>query len=509
MPITMNGQSIGAVYYGSTPISEVYMGGTLVWQNVPKVTITKISDVWTLLRSPEHIVRSNGQYWNSSDKLVQGVPNWNDWAIPEVPFRIVLDPTFTAGQGMFSSHLGDYPAKNKLVTAPEMDTRYLTDMTAFFWNAVNLETIPEYTITACTSIKDFVGNCPKVKSVVLRDCGNVQNVRNAFGAGSETMPACTRVELHGLGPALPAGHVLDLTKTGLDVAGAEALFDSLGTSTQADRPVIALPESAWAVDQRPAIRKGWRVRTYPEVTFSTVEQFGNAVRVTGWPQFYTSGGVPLLFWAGDTRSTLPYTLNAQGMTNAFGMFNARQKSGDSNTTLKTIPWFDTRNVTTMQNMFNGCAALTSVPELDTRNVTTMHTMFQGCSALTSVPELDLTSCTNVRYMFGSAETNPVLPTVTLHNMQRVENCEWMFGDESDNPAPKLKSARLNGLGPGLTNNMKLDMRRTGLTVDGANTLMDSLGQVTSGRTVTLQLPSGAQGCDTSKATSKRWKVTIG
>lgn len=513
MPITMNGQSVGAVFSGGTPISEVYMGGTLVWQNVPKVTITKISDVWTLLRSPEHIVRSNGQYWNSSDKLVQGVPNWNDWAIPEVPFRIVLDPTFTAGQGMFSSHLGDYPAKNKLVTAPEMDTRYLTDMTAFFWNAVNLETIPEYTITACTSIKDFVGNCPKVKSVVLRDCGNVQNVRNAFGAGSETMPACTHVELHGLGPALPAGHVLDLTKTGLDVAGAEALFDSLGTSTQADRPVIALPESAWAVDQRPAIRKGWRVRTYPEVTFSTVEQFGNAVRVNGWPQWYNSTAGWMLYWVGDTRASLPYTLNAQGMTSAFGMFSAHKTGDTKNTALKTVPWFDTRAVTDMQYMFQYCAALTSVPEFDTSAVTTMYGMFQGCAALTQVPELDLTSCTNVGYMLGSGGEGkvpePTLPTVTLHNMQRVQDCSGMFGDESDNPAPKLKSARMNGLGPGLTNNMKLDMRRTGLTKDGANTLMDSLGTVTSGRTVTLQLPSGAQGCDTSKATSKRWKVTIG
>ena len=160
MPISMNGKNIGSVFYGSTPIAEVYFGGTLVWQNVPKVTITKISDVWTLLRSPEHIVRNNGRYWNRSDQLVQGVPNWNDWAIPEVPFRIVLAPTFTAGQGMFSSYLGGYPATNKLVTAPEMDTRYLTDMTAFFWNAVNLENIPEYTITACTSLKEFVGKYP-------------------------------------------------------------------------------------------------------------------------------------------------------------------------------------------------------------------------------------------------------------------------------------------------------------------------------------------------------------
>lgn len=509
MPIQMNGASIGSVFSGGTPISEVYMGGTLVWQNVPKVTLMGLSDVGKI-RAANGFPRTDGKYWSADDKLLSGYPNWNEYPLSEVPFRITLNPTAPNWPCLFGSWPGDYPAKNALEVAPDLDLSHVADMTAFFQWAVNLKSVPEYRIPSCTSIKDFLIGCSSLPSLVLRDCGKVSNVRNLFGGGSDPdLRALTRVELHGLGPALPAGHVLDLTKTGLTVDGAAALFDSLGTSTQPNRPVIALPESAWAVDQRPAIRKGWRVRTYPEITFSTVEQFGNAVRVTGWPQLYTSGGVPLLFWAGDTRSTLPYTLNAQGMTNAYGMFNARQKSGDSNTTLKTIPWFDTRNVTTMQGMFNGCAALTEVPELDTRNVTTMQSMFQGCSALTSVPELDLTSCTNVRYMFGSAETNPVLPTVTLHNMQRVENCEWMFGDESDNPAPKLKSARLNGLGPGLTNNMKLDMRRTGLTKDGANTLMDSLGTVTSGRTVTLQLPSGANGCDTSKATSKRWKVTIG
>ena len=504
MPLQMNGQQIGQVYYGSTPISEVYAGSTLVWQNLPRVKLT-------------------GQSGTTSQKQFRSaVPDWA--SVVELPVRLDTSgagslrsvfegcAALAALKPLDTSHVTEMWATfkdcAKLTALPEMDTRAVVNASTMINGCASL-TSADLSLPACTGIQYMAGNCIGLRSLILRDCGKISNVTSWLGNDKEpNLTNLKRVELHGLGPALPAGHVLDLTKTGLDVAGAEALFDSLGTSTQADRPVIALPESAWAVDQRPAIRKGWMVRTYPEVTFSTVKQFGNAVRVNGWPQWYKSASGWALFWAGDTRQSLPYTLNAQGMTNAVGMFNAN-KTSESNTHLKTVPWFDTRNVTNMQIMFSGCAALTTVPEFDTRNVTNMRGMFQGCAELTEVPELDLTSCTNVGYMLGSGATNPVLPTVTLHNMQRVEDCSWMFGDESDNPAPKLKSARLNGLGPGLTNNMKLDMRRTGLTKDGANTLMDSLGTVTSGRTVTLQLPSGAQGCDTSKATSKRWKVTIG
>ena len=361
MPLQINGKTIGNVFYGSTQIAEAYRGSTLVWQNVPKVTISQISDVWTLLRSPEHIVRSNGRYWNSSDQLVQGVPNWNDWAIPEVPFRIVLSPTFTAGMGMFSSYLGGYPATNKLVTSPEMDTRYLTDMTAFFWNAVNLENIPEYTITACTSLKDFVGNCPKVKSVVLRDCGNVQDVRNAFGAGSETMPACTHVELHGLGPSLPNGHVLDLSKTALTAAGATALFDSLGTVTSGRTVTLKLPNSALGARQGVARSKGWTVTPSDEVV------------ITGTTSV-------------QARDRFRAALNSRGLDYR---------------TIKTVPFFlNTSQVTNMTSMFSGCSSLASAPDMDTSNTVNMSGMFYGCSSLTSVPDMDTSRATNMVGMFN-------------------------------------------------------------------------------------------------------------
>ena len=383
MPLQINGKTVGNVFYSSTQIAEVYRGATLVWQNVPKVTITKISDVWTLLRSPEHIVRSNGRYWNSSDQLVQGVPNWNDWAIPEVPFRIVLAPTFTAGMGMFSSYLGGYPATNKLVTAPKMDTRYLTDMTAFFWNAVNLENIPEYTITACQSIKDFVGNCPKVKSVVLHECGNVQDLRNAFGAGSETMPALTHVELHGLGPSLPNGHVLDLSRTALTEAGATALFDSLGTVTPGRTVTLKLPNSALGARQGAARSKGW-----------TVTPFVDEAVITG-----TSGT--------QARDSFRAALTSRGLDYK---------------TVKTIPFLlDTSQVTYMSNMFAGCAALTSVPDMDTSNVTNMYGMFSGCSSLTSVPDMNTSQVTSMSSMFSRCVALTSVPNMNTSNVSSMSS----------------------------------------------------------------------------------------
>ena len=344
MPLQINGKTIGNVFYGSTQIVEAYRGATLVWQNVPKVTINQISDVWTKIKESNNFPRNDGRYWTRADQLVTGVPNWNEYPLAEVPYRLVLAPGFTNAAGMFSSYPGGYPATNKLVTAPEMDTRYLTDMTAFFWNAVNLENIPEYTITACQSIKDFVGNCPKVKSVVLHDCGNVQDLRNAFGAGSETMTACTHVELHGLGPSLPNGHVLDLSKTALTAAGATALFNSLGTVTSGRTVTLKLPDSALGARQGVARSKGWMVTPFVD----------EAV-ITG-----TSGT--------QARDSFRAALTSRGLDYK---------------TVKTIPFLlDTSQVTYMSNIFAGCAALTSVPDMDTSNVTNMGYMFNGCAALT-------------------------------------------------------------------------------------------------------------------------------
>ena len=386
MPLQINGKTIGNVFYGSTQIAEAYRGATLVWQNLPKVTITKISDVWTKIKESNNFPRNDGRYWTRSDQLVTGVPNWNEYPLQEVPYRLVLAPGFTAGQGMFASYPGSYPAMNQLVTAPRMDTSRLVDMTGFFWNAVRLETVTEYTITACQSIKDFVGNCPKLKGLVLRDCGRVQDTRNMLGGGGDpNMPACTRVELHGLGPSLPNGHVLDLSKTALTADGATALFDSLGTVTSGRTVTLKLPDSALGARQGVARSKGW-----------TVTPFVDEAVITG-----TSGT--------EARDSFRSALAARGLDYK---------------TVKTVPFFlDTSQVTNMRSMFIGCAALTSVPEMDTSQATDMSYMFSDCPSLTSVPEMDTSKVTNMSRMFSRCSSLTSVPDIDTSN---VTNMSYMF-----------------------------------------------------------------------------------
>lgn len=65
-------------------------------------------------------------------------------------------------------------------------------------------------------------------------------------------------------------------------------------------------------------------------------------------------------------------------------------SGCSNlTAINNLKYLDTKNVTDMSSMFNGCEALVNldITNLDTTNVTTANSMFNGC---TSLSQIDLT-----------------------------------------------------------------------------------------------------------------------
>ena len=426
MSISVGGDPIAQMFVGADEIKEVYYGADLVWQNVPKVTINQTSDVWTKIKESNNFPRNDGRYWTRADQLVTGVPNWNEYPLAEVPYRLVLAPGFTNAAGMFSSYPGGYPARNKLVTAPKMDTSLLTDMTAFFWNAVNLENIPEYTIAACRSIKDFVGNCPKVKSVVLHDCGNVQDLRNAFGAGSETMTACTHVELHGLGPSLPNGHVLDLSKTALTAAGATALFDSLGTVTSGRTVTLKLPDSALGARQGVALSKGWTVTPLIEEVVITGtsgtearDSFRSALTARGL-DYRTVETVPFLLDTSNVKSmqsmfsdcsslTSVPDINTSQVTNMSFMF-----SGCAS--LTSVPDMNTGNVTNMSSMLSGCASLTSVPDMNTGNVTRMNSMFSNCAALTSAPNIDTNNVTLMHYMFNYCAALTSVPDMNTSNV---------------------------------------------------------------------------------------------
>ena len=71
--------------------------------------------------------------------------------------------------------------------------------------------------------------------------------------------------------------------------------------------------------------------------------------------------------------------------------------------IKKLKGLDTSNVTSMQEMFDGCSSLTSLDlsSLDTSKVTSMSGMFNGCSSLTSLDlsNFNTSNVTDMHFMF--------------------------------------------------------------------------------------------------------------
>ena len=103
---------------------------------------------------------------------------------------------------------------------------------------------------------------------------------------------------------------------------------------------------------------------------------------------------------------------------------------------------DTSKVTYMDNMFNGCSALTSLDlsGFDTSKVTYMDNMFNGCSALTTldVSGFDTSQVTNMSYMFDLCKALTSLD-LSGFDTSRVTDMSGMFQGCS-----KLTSLNVSG-----------------------------------------------------------------
>ena len=91
--------------------------------------------------------------------------------------------------------------------------------------------------------------------------------------------------------------------------------------------------------------------------------------------------------------------------------------------------FDTKNVTNMNSMFSGCKALTSLDlsNFDTKNVTNMSGMFQNSNALTSleVSGFVTSNVTNMSYMFRNCNALISLD-VSNFDTKNVTSMNGMF-----------------------------------------------------------------------------------
>lgn len=84
--------------------------------------------------------------------------------------------------------------------------------------------------------------------------------------------------------------------------------------------------------------------------------------------------------------------------------------------------FNTSQITSFGNAFNGCTVLTELPALDTSNCTNFSSMFSGCRSLRSVQALNTSKGTNFNLMFincASLREVPPLDTSLATSMQEM------------------------------------------------------------------------------------------
>ena len=119
-------------------------------------------------------------------------------------------------------------------------------------------------------------------------------------------------------------------------------------------------------------------------------------------------------------------LNTKNVTNMQGMFQGCLKLKELDVT-----HFNTANVTNMIGMFRNCEALTSldVTNFNTANVTNMNYMFWHCYKLSSldVTKFNTGKVTNMRGMFSDCKALTSLD-LTYFNTENVTKMEYMFSD---------------------------------------------------------------------------------
>ncbi len=148
---------------------------------------------------------------------------------------------------------------------------------------------------------------------------------------------------------------------------------------------------------------------------STYELYSGDKKLLYAPKIDTRNVTTMSFmFDGCTSLTIVPLYNTSKVTSMNSMFG--YCSG-----LTSVPAFDTSNVTSMDSMFDNCTSLTTVPEMDTSNVNTMHSMFQSCSGLTTVPKFDTRNVTDIGNMFNDCSSLKTVPEMDTSNVTTMEN----------------------------------------------------------------------------------------
>ena len=177
--------------------------------------------------------------------------------------------------------------------------------------------------------------------------------------------------------------------------------------------------------------------------------------------------------------------------------------GCSSLTSLDVSGFSTQNVTSMQNMFWNCSSLTSldVSGFSTQNVTSMENMFQGCSSLTSldVSNFNTQNVISMQSMFQGCSSLTFINLGDKFDASKVSSVTYMFQDCN---SLKTITGSIKNL------SISLNLAFCPLDHDSAMRIINGLATVTTSRTLTLSNTTKSTLSATEKAVliNKGWTL---
>ena len=125
-------------------------------------------------------------------------------------------------------------------------------------------------------------------------------------------------------------------------------------------------------------------------------------------------------------------IGINNITNLSRMFSSEYEDEIQLLSLTDISKWNTKNVTNMSDMFNGCSSLLSLPDiskLNIQNVTNMSYLFYRCSSIKSLPDIskwNTQNVTNIKGMFSGCLSLSSLPDISKWNTQNIIDMSYMF-----------------------------------------------------------------------------------
>ena len=119
--------------------------------------------------------------------------------------------------------------------------------------------------------------------------------------------------------------------------------------------------------------------------------------------------------------------NTKNVTSMADMFNSCKKLTKIN-----LESFDTNNVTVFKKMFNNCSSLKSLLGIDNwimKKAQSLEGMFKGCKVLEQLPDIskwELKEATSMKKMFSGCEALKSLPDISKWNVKKVTTMKKMF-----------------------------------------------------------------------------------